>query len=113
MSAKMILLATAFLAMPFVAHARTSNGFDGTWAVSAVASPGSCSDHYSFTIRVAKGRISYAGMLAGYGSGRLGANGQISLRVGKASAAGTLSKTRGSGSWRSARCAGTWVAAKA
>ena len=113
MSAKMILLATAILVMPFAASARTSNSFDGTWAVSAVASPGRCTDHYSFTIRVAKGRISYAGMFAGYGSGRLGASGRISLRVGKASATGALSKTKGSGYWRSPKCAGTWVAAKA
>lgn len=105
------LLTMSVLAPASVAQAGT---FDGLWSVVAVAQTGAC-NQYSYTLRVADGRITYAGGGA-QASGRVSAQGRISGNLealGQTiSAKGRLAGMRGSGIWSGAGCSGRWQAQK-
>lgn len=99
---------------PAIANAEATRrgGFDGSWTVHAKANGNRCSDSYSVGIQVVGGRIVYSGLMAGMGSGYLGANGSIRLKIGEAVATGALRAASGKGTWRSSRCVGTWIATR-
>lgn len=98
------------------AHARTP--FDGQWSVSIVTDAGeTCDRAYRYSLRITDGRITYDDPAFDV-SGRVSANGQVSVvvRHGQQQAVGTgrLSRDSGEGVWsgqsQSARCSGHWEA---
>lgn len=88
--------------------------YDGIWSVVAVAQTGDC-NQYSYALRIAEGRITYAGTGA-YASGRVSTQGRVSgtlQALGQTvSASGRLAGSRGGGTWSGAGCSGRWQAEK-
>ena len=109
--------ALAALAVAAAATATSSNAksvYDGTWSVSIVTEKGECDRGYRYPVAIANGVLQNAGAADFDISGKVGANGTISVRVahGDKSAMGTgrLTAAFGSGSWQGGACAGTWTA---
>ena len=117
MSRKLSLLAPAaglaagLLLAASPSQARTP--YDGTWAVQITTRQGDC-DQYNVPLRVADGRVTYAGADGYAASGQVDAQGRIngSLQaLGQTvSARGRLTGSRGGGTWSGAGCTGVWSA---
>ena len=105
-----LLTATAYAAMP--AQAKTN--FDGHWSVVIITEKGTCDRSYRYPVRISDGNVGYAGEAAFNVSGRVGANGKVTVTVSRgerrASGSGQLSGTFGAGSWSGGECSGTWQA---
>jgi hypothetical protein len=101
---------TASAAAP--AQAKTS--YDGNWSVVIITDKGTCDRSYRYPIRISAGSVGYAGEASFNVSGRVGANGKVTVTVSRgersASGSGQLSRDFGTGSWSGGECSGTWQA---
>lgn len=126
MNAKLRLLAIAFGgAMTFTSLMAGSNtalaglAYDGTWSVKVFAQAEECSLTRTLRLRVADGRVSWAGLFGPRAQGQVHQDGQIRIRLSHAGevvdATGALAGRSGGGSWKSPtlHCGGTWKAMKA
>jgi hypothetical protein len=101
------------LSAPIAASKAT---FDGQWSVLIVTEKGTCDRAYRYPIKIQNGSVDYAGSASFNVSGRVGANGAVTVTVSRgnqsASGSGTLSSSDGSGRWTagSGECSGTWTA---
>jgi hypothetical protein len=90
--------------------------FDGQWSVLIVTERGTCDRAYRYPVRIANGSVGYAGTASFDVTGRVGANGAVTVTVSRgsqsASGQGRLSSTDGGGRWSTAsgECSGTWTA---
>jgi hypothetical protein len=90
--------------------------FDGQWSVLIVTEKGTCDRAYRYPVRISNGSVGYAGEASFSVTGRVGANGAVTVTVSRgnqsASGSGMLSSTDGSGTWiaGSGDCSGTWTA---
>jgi hypothetical protein len=109
-----ILAASAVPAVPAPIAAKPN--FDGAWSVLIVTERGTCDRAYRYPVRISNGSVGYAGEASFNVSGRVGANGAVTVTVSRgnqsASGSGMLSSSDGSGYWRTAsgECSGTWTA---
>src|SRR5919206_498613 len=107
-----ILAATVPASAPAAAHAN----FDGEWSVLIVTEKGTCDRAYRYPVKIENGSVGYAGSASFNVTGKVGANGAVTVTVsrGSQSATGTgrMSGTDGSGTWTAAsgECSGTWTA---
>jgi hypothetical protein len=94
----------------------TRQSFDGSWSVLIVTEKGTCDRAYRYPVRISGGSVGYAGEASFNVSGRVGANGAVTVTVSRgnqsASGSGMLSASDGSGRWRTAsgECSGSWTA---
>ncbi len=115
-SRKIVLasIAASLLAGAALAHARTN--YDGNWSVLIVTSNGPCDRAYRYPVRIANGAVGYGGQAGFSVSGRVQANGAITVSVSRGSqsarGSGRLAAGNGSGTWRGGECSGTWTAEK-
>jgi hypothetical protein len=109
-----ILAASAVPAVPAPIAAKPN--FDGAWSVLIVTERGTCDRAYRYPVRISNGSVGYAGEASFNVTGRVGANGAVTVTVSRgtqsASGSGMLSSSDGSGYWRTAsgECSGTWTA---
>jgi hypothetical protein len=115
LTALAILAATAVPAFTApIASGKTN--FDGTWSVLIVTEKGTCDRAYRYPVRISNGSVGYAGEASFNVSGRVGANGAVTVTVsrGSQSATGTgrMSSSDGVGHWATSggECSGTWSA---
>jgi hypothetical protein len=110
-----LLTASAFpaSAAPIAAGKQS---LDGTWSVLIVTEQGKCDRAYRYPVRISNGSVGYAGEASFNVSGKVGANGAVTVTVSKGSqsakGAGQLSGNSGSGRWTagSGECSGSWTA---
>ena len=106
------LLAASALTVATPAHAKPT--FDGSWSVLIVTEKGNCDRAYRYPVRIAGRTVAYDGQADFTVSGRIDANGAISVRVARgdqsAHGAGRLVGSAGAGSWTTGECSGTWSA---
>jgi hypothetical protein len=99
------------------AQAFAANAFDGRWQVRITAENGHCRN-YTVPIQVRDGQVFYSGPFNAKASGKIRANGGLSVSFAHnnkvVNASGSLRDRAGSGSWMSPTqsCAGSWVARK-
>ena len=115
LTALIILAASAVPAAPAPIAAGKTN-FDGAWSVLIVTEKGTCDRAYRYPVRIANGSVGYAGEASFNVSGRVGANGAVTVTVsrGSQSATGTgrMSSSDGTGRWATSggECSGSWSA---
>ena len=103
-------------ALPASAPAFARSNYDGQWSVLIVTQKGTCDRAYRYPVKIDNGSVGYAGESSFNVSGKVGANGAVTVVVsrGSTSAKGTgrMSATDGSGIWTagSGDCSGTWTA---
>ena len=110
-----VLAALCAGALPDVASAQRA--YDGQWSVLIVTQRGNCDRAYRYGVSIRGGRVQYDGGIVNF-TGRVAANGSVSVRVTAsgafANASGRLNRNAGRGSWsgRSGgdRCSGYWTA---
>lgn len=103
-----------------VAPAVAQAPFNGTWSVLIITEQGPCDRAYRYPVRLANGRVSYAGQADFSVVGRVARNGAVSVTVSRgrqhASGFGRLAARFGAGTWRgvgsAGTCSGTWTAEK-
>jgi hypothetical protein len=116
-------IALSALTIPIVASpvpAMAQAAFNGSWSVLIITNSGPCDRAYRYPVRVANGRVSYAGQADFNVAGRVGGNGAVNVSVSRgsqrASGSGRLAGRFGSGTWRgtgpSGTCSGNWTAEK-
>ena len=114
-----VLAGTALLsvsALPASAPAFAKSNFDGHWSVLIVTQKGTCDRAYRYPVKIENGAVGYTGQASFTVSGKVGANGAVTVTVarGSQSAMGTgrMSPTDGSGIWQAGtgECSGTWTA---
>jgi len=109
------VLASSF-APAFAAPLASAKGFDGGWSVLIVTEKGTCDRAYRYPVKIENGAVGYAGSASFNVTGKVGANGAVTVTVsrGDKSATGTgrMSGTDGAGTWTAAsgECSGTWTA---
>lgn len=97
--------------------ASAQRAFDGQWSVLIVTQNGTCDRAYRYGISIRNGGVYYDGGAVSF-TGRVAANGAVSVRVSSGSAfasgAGRLSRNSGQGRWSGqsggSRCSGYWTA---
>jgi len=103
------------------AHPATAQAaFNGIWSVLIMTDRGACDRAYRYPVRIANGRVSYAGQADFNVNGRVARNGAVSVSVNRgeqrASGSGRLNGGWGAGTWRGAggqsACSGSWTAEK-
>ena len=115
------LIAGALAAASIAFAATTSFAtprYDGLWSVAIVTHQGDCIASYRYPMRIAHGILANGGDMAIGVSGRVAANGSVTVVVsnGNTRAAGfgrlaaNAGAGSGAGSWRTASCAGSWTA---
>jgi hypothetical protein len=120
MRKRSVVVAAAFLAVPFWAAAAAApavSQFDGTWSVSIVTDSGECDRGYRYALHIANGKITYDNPSFDI-SGQVYPGGQVRVvvRAGSQEASGTgrLSRDYGTGTWSghspTSRCSGHWEA---
>jgi hypothetical protein len=103
-------------AVPAAAPAYAKSSYDGQWSVLIVTQKGTCDRAYRYPVKIDNGAVGYAGDASFTVSGKVGANGAVTVVVarGSQSAKGTgkLSSSDGAGMWTagSGDCSGTWTA---
>jgi hypothetical protein len=108
-------LALSFATMGVATLPATSApSFDGLWSVVVITDKGACDRAYRYPIRISNGTLVNAGNDAFVITGKVGANGAVTVTVShgdkSATGSGRLSRDAGAGSWRGGDCAGTWEA---
>jgi hypothetical protein len=111
----LMLLGSAIFVPPQAARAAV---FDGSWSVLVVTESGTCDRGYRYSVRVADGRVAYAGDASIEIDGVVAPNGSVKVNIGRgnqsASGIGRLSAEFGAGTWRGrgpgGDCAGRWQA---
>ena len=107
---------TSAMAPAFAAPMASAKGFDGGWSVLIVTEKGTCDRAYRYPVRIENGTVGYAGSASFNVTGKVGANGALTVTVsrGDKSATGTgrISSNDGAGTWTAAsgECSGTWTA---
>lgn len=107
---------TSAMAPAFAAPTASAKGFDGGWSVLIVTEKGTCDRAYRYPVRIENGTVGYAGSASFNVTGKVGANGALTVTVsrGDKSATGTgrISSNDGAGTWTAAsgECSGTWTA---
>src|SRR5437763_11086066 len=80
--------------------------FDGNWSVLIVTEKGTCDRAYRYPVRISNGAVGYAGQASFNVTGQVGTNGAVTVTVSRgsqsASGSGRLSRTDGTGYWRTA-----------
>ena len=115
LAALAILAASAVPAAPAPMAAGKAS-YNGTWSVLIVTEKGTCDRAYRYPVRISNGSVGYAGEASFNVSGRVGANGAVTVTVsrGSQSATGTgrMSSSDGTGRWAtsSGECSGSWSA---
>src|SRR5438046_2113840 len=104
LTALTILAAGAVPAAPAPIAAGKTN-FAGTWSVLIVTEKGTCDRAYRYPVRISNGSVGYAGEASFNVSGRVGANGAVTVTVSRGSQSAT-----GTGRMSSSDGSGTWVA---
>ena len=113
LAAAAILAASA---VPASAPAFAKSNYDGQWSVLIVTQKGTCDRAYRYPVKIENGSVGYAGEASFNVSGKVGANGPITVTVSKgdksAKGTGRMSATDGAGIWTagSGDCSGTWTA---
>lgn len=110
-----ILASLCVAALPDRASAQRM--FDGNWSVLIVTQSGTCDRAYRYGISIRNGNVLYDGGMVNF-TGRVAANGAVTVRVASGSAAangsGRLTRNAGQGRWSGQsggnRCAGYWTA---
>ena len=111
-----LAILAASIAPAFAAPIAAKPHFDGNWSVLIVTEKGNCDRAYRYPVRIANGSVAYAGENSFNVTGKVGANGAVTVTVsrGSQSATGTgaLSSSDGTGRWATAggECSGTWSA---
>ena len=115
LAALALLAATAVPAVP-APIAAAKSGFDGHWSVLIVTEKGTCDRAYRYPVRISNGSVGYAGEASFNVTGKVGANGAVTVTVSRgshsASGTGRLSASDGSGRWATGggECSGSWTA---
>jgi hypothetical protein len=95
-------------------QARSAPSYDGLWSVVIVTEEGTCDRAYRYPIRISNGTLVNAGDEAFVITGKVSANGAVTVKVShgdkNATGSGRLSGNVGAGSWRGGDCTGTWEA---
>jgi hypothetical protein len=95
-------------------QATSAPSYDGLWSVVIVTETGTCDRAYRYPIRISNSTLLNAGDEAFNISGKVSANGSVSVKVSHgekhAIGSGRLSGNAGAGSWKGGDCAGTWEA---
>ena len=102
-------------ALPDMASAQRV--YDGNWSVLIVTERGNCDRAYRYGVSIRGGGVYYDGGVVNF-TGRVQANGNVSVRVTSGSAfangTGRLGRSEGQGRWSGqssgSRCAGYWTA---
>jgi hypothetical protein len=94
--------------------ATSAPSYDGLWSVVIITEKGTCDRAYRYPIRISNGTLVNAGDEAFVITGKVGANGTVTVTVShgdrSATGSGRLSRDAGVGSWKGGDCAGTWEA---
>jgi hypothetical protein len=102
-------------ALPDIAFAQRA--FDGNWSVLIVTQNGNCDRAYRYGVSIRSGGVYYDGGIVNF-TGRVAANGNVSVQVTSGSAfangVGRLGRNVGQGRWAGqsggSRCSGYWTA---
>ncbi|MBV8838096.1 MAG: hypothetical protein JO000_16305 [Alphaproteobacteria bacterium] len=111
-----LAILTASVAPAFAAPIASAKSFDGGWSVLIVTEKGTCDRAYRYPVKIENGAVGYAGTASFNVTGKVGANGAVTVTVsrGDKSATGTgrMSGADGAGTWSAAsgECSGTWTA---
>ena len=103
-------------AVPAAAPAYAKSNYDGHWSVLIVTQKGTCDRAYRYPVKIDNGSVGYAGSASFNVTGKVGANGAVTVTVSRgdksATGHGRMSATDGSGIWSAAsgECSGTWTA---
>lgn len=93
--------------------APTQASFDGQWSVLIVTEKGRCDRAYRYPVKIQNGSVDYAGTAAFTVSGKVDANGTVSVTVArghqKANGTGRMSESDGFGTWVAGECSGSWT----
>ena len=98
------------------AHAQAA--FDGSWSVLIITEAGACDRAYRYAVTISRGTVRYAGEAGIDLSGRVAANGAVTVTVRRgqqgATGRGRMSRTAGAGTWSGRaggqQCSGRWEA---
>ena len=109
-----ILAASAVPASPAPIAAAKPN-FDGNWSVLIVTERGTCDRAYRYPVRISNGSVGYAGEASFNVTGRVGANGAVTVTVSRGNQSATARDAvldRRLRRWGAAsgECSGTWTA---
>ena len=94
----------------------SAKSFDGGWSVLIVTEKGTCDRAYRYPVKIENGSVGYAGTASFNVTGKVGANGAVTVTVSRgdksATGHGRMSGTDGAGTWTAAsgECSGTWTA---
>ena len=111
-----LAILTSSVAPALAAPIAAAKSFDGGWSVLIVTEKGTCDRAYRYPVKIENGSVGYAGTASFNVTGKVGANGAVTVTVsrGDKSATGTgrMSGTDGAGTWSAAsgECSGTWTA---
>ena len=111
-----LAILTSSVAPALAAPIASAKSFDGGWSVLIVTEKGTCDRAYRYPVKIENGAVGYAGSASFNVTGKVGANGAVTVTVsrGDKSATGTgrMSGTDGAGTWSAAsgECSGTWTA---
>ncbi len=98
----------------FAAPSQAVGNFDGKWSVVIVTTKGECDRAYRYPIAINGQTLINAGDTAFNISGKVQADGAVTVRVAygdkSANGSGRLTGASGSGSWSGGTCAGHWTA---
>lgn len=111
------LLAALAVVAPPPARAQPTS-YDGLWSVLIITEEGTCDRGYRYAVRIKRGHIGHADpSSSGFNiQGRVASSGSIRVSVvrgdKRADGSGRMTKTSGTGKWRSAKgeCTGIWTA---
>jgi hypothetical protein len=111
------LIAGALAAASIALAATTSYAvprYDGLWSVSITTHKGDCIASYRYPMRIANGVLANGGDMAINVSGKVGADGAVTVIVShgetRAAGSGRLAANAGGGSWKTTSCSGSWTA---
>jgi len=113
-------LAAFAMAIALAGHSKAAASHDGLWRVTIITQAGDCDPAYSYQVKVAGGRVSYAGDGSFEISGSVGEAGSVNVSIARgdqqASASGKLDGNSGAGQWHgksaSTACSGRWEAVR-
>ena len=111
-----LAILTASVAPAFAAPIASAKSFDGGWSVLIVTEKGTCDRAYRYPVKIENGSVGYAGTASFNVTGKVGANGAVTVTVSRgdksATGHGRMSGTDGAGTWTAAsgECSGTWTA---
>ena len=104
--AALAVLATSVVPA-FAAPIASAKSFDGGWSVLIVTEKGTCDRAYRYPVKIENGSVGYAGTASFNVTGKVGANGAVTVTVSRgdksATGHGRMSGTDGAGTWTAER----------